>query len=72
MLDVFLECLRALVTGVIVTYVGWIGIQGKLRHHEGWWFIFAGFVCLFFGSVIDITDNFDRLNRYVIVGDTLG
>lgn len=32
--------------------------------------VVSGFVLLLFGSVIDITDNFDSLNRFVIIGDT--
>ena len=32
--------------------------------------ILGGFSLLLFGSVLDITDNFETLNRYVIIGDT--
>ena len=30
----------------------------------------VGFILIFFGTLIDITDNFEELNRFVIVGDT--
>ncbi len=30
----------------------------------------AGFALIFFGMVIDITDNFDSLNKFIIIGDT--
>ena len=32
--------------------------------------IVGGFGLLLFGSVLDITDNFDSLNRFVVIGDT--
>jgi len=37
---------------------------------KGWRFIFVGFALLLFGSVLDITGNFESLNRFVVVGDT--
>ncbi|MHA1569303.1 MAG: PAS domain-containing protein, partial [Alphaproteobacteria bacterium] len=37
---------------------------------KGWNLIVAGFGLLLFGSLIDITDNFESLNRFVVVGDT--
>ena len=30
----------------------------------------AGFGLLLFGSLIDITDNFENLNKFIIIGDT--
>ena len=51
-------------------YVLWVGERDQLRTHSGWMYIVAGFALTFLGSVIDITDNFDGLNRYVVIGDT--
>tara|TARA_B100000315_G_scaffold64180_1_gene58287 strand:- start:575 stop:1585 length:1011 start_codon:yes stop_codon:yes gene_type:complete len=36
----------------------------------GWTFIIVGFGLLLFGSVLDLTDNFEQLNRFFVVGDT--
>jgi len=36
----------------------------------GWGFILLGFSLIFFGTLIDITDNFPSLDRYVIIGNT--
>ncbi|MBT7488212.1 MAG: PAS domain S-box protein [Rhodospirillales bacterium] len=40
------------------------------QFREGWNYIVFGFVLLLFGSVLDISDNFESLNRFIIVGDT--
>jgi hypothetical protein len=44
--------------------------SGEVRHVKGWKTLMAGFALIFFGTLIDITDNFTELNRFVIVGDT--
>ncbi len=70
MFDVVLETVRAVVTlGVIVFLVN----AGRDRHtssQKGWSLITVGFLLLFFGSALDITDNFESLNRFVVIGDT--
>lgn len=30
----------------------------------------TGFALLFFASFLDVTDNFDALNKFVVIGDT--
>ena len=48
-----------------------LGNPHKLvRKHKGWPWIIYGFALIFFGMVIDITDNFPQLNSLIIVGDT--
>ena len=37
---------------------------------KGWKYILTGFFLIFFGMIIDITDNFENLNKYIIIGDT--
>jgi PAS domain S-box-containing protein len=65
-----LETVRAVVMfGVIVFLVN----AGRNRHtssQRGWGLITVGFLLLFVGSVLDITDNFESLNRFVLIGDT--
>jgi len=70
MADIIIETLRAIVVG------GALLILLRARHAkgvagiEGWWYLVTGFLLVFFGTAIDITDNFKELNRFVIVGDT--
>lgn len=41
---------------------------GQLR--KGWNYILLGFGLLLFGSLLDISDNFENLNRFIVIGDT--
>ncbi len=70
MTDIVLEVIRAVIVGVILAYLWSVGRREDIRRREGWWYIFAGFALLFFGILIDVTDNFPSLNRYIIIGDT--
>ncbi len=70
MSDVLLESFRTFIMGVILAYLWWIGAKEQLHRQRGWWFVVAGFVLVFLGSLVDITDNYDSLNKYVIIGDT--
>ncbi len=70
MLDFTLEIVRAAILVGIVVFLLIAG-RGKLgQAQRGWNFIIGGFGLLLFGSLIDITDNFESLNRFVIIGDT--
>ncbi len=70
MLDVLLETFRALVLLGIVLFL-LRNDRGRFSAvHKGWNLIVAGFGLLLFGSLLDITDNFEYLNRYVVIGDT--
>ena len=70
MIDVVLETVRALILLGIVLFLWRIGRQRFEATRKGWNLIVAGFGLLLFGSLIDITDNFEELNRFVVVGDT--
>lgn len=70
MLDIVLESIRAVVVSGILVFFVWYGRRGQLTSHRGWWFVVAGFGLVTLGSVVDITDNFESLNRYVLIGDT--
>ena len=68
--DIVLEVIRAsIVLGIYVFVLVTGRGQFNLAHH-GWRLIVVGFGLLLFGSVLDITDNFDSLNRFVVIGDT--
>ena len=70
MSDILLESVRAVVLLGIVIFL-WNAVRNRFaRFREGWNYIVFGFVLLLFGSVLDISDNFESLNRFVIVGDT--
>jgi PAS domain-containing protein len=70
MIDIALEVVRALVLLGIVLFL-WTAGRGRFElTRTGWNFIIGGFGLLLFGSVVDITDNFEYLNRFVVIGDT--
>ena len=73
--DVVLEALIILVSAAVLLWtlrLSWRHLWKRpptdLGH--GWQFIVIGFTLLFFQSVFDITDEFDHLSRFVIIGDT--
>ncbi|MCP4629759.1 MAG: hypothetical protein GY850_40570 [bacterium] len=70
MSDLILEILRAIIGGVIFIYLWIAGRKEKIYRQEGWSLILAGFGLIFFGMIIDITDNFPTLNHFVLIGDT--
>ena len=70
MWDITLESVRASVIGLLLGYAWWRGKREQLHLQKGWLYVIAGFALIFLGSVVDITDNFDGLNAFVIIGDT--
>jgi len=70
MADVWMEVFRALVAGWLVLILLKARSSRRISEVVGWRFLLAGFLLLFFGSVIDVTDNFPSLNRFVVIGDT--
>lgn len=70
MTDILLETVRAIVLLGIVAFLVRSGRDRFEQFRKGWNFIIAGFGLLLFGSVLDISDNFDALNRFVVIGDT--
>ena len=68
--DLILELLRFAPVGLILIILIRIGHSGELHTIQGWSYILAGFAFIFFGTLIDITDNFESLKRFIILGDT--
>ncbi len=64
-----IEVLKALILLFITGFLVW---QGRSRHQEqkGWARILTGFTLLTFASLLDITDEFDALAQFVVIGDT--
>jgi len=70
MTDIILESVRAAVLLMILIF---LYRSGRGRFHQfqkGWNLILYGFGLLLFGSLLDISDNFEALNPLIIVGDT--
>ncbi len=70
MWDIILEALSIITTGLVFGYLLRISKKKPLSNQQGWRYIIIGFGLLFMGNIIDITDNFPELNKYIIIGDT--
>ncbi|MBT8490740.1 MAG: hypothetical protein KJN62_06815 [Deltaproteobacteria bacterium] len=70
MSDIILEIFRAMIVGTIVLFLLFNPGIKQLKQIRGWKFFLAGFCLVFLGMLIDITDNFEILNRFIIIGDT--
>lgn len=70
MTDILLEVFRALVVGIILLSFFQVRDKKEISSIDGWPYIVLGFGFLFFAVLIDITDNFEQLNRFVVIGDT--
>lgn len=70
MTDIILESLRTIVVGLILSALIYGERSSEIHKVQGWQTLLFGFALIFFGTLIDITDNFTALNRFLIVGDT--
>lgn len=70
MFDVVLESFRAFILIGLYLYLNRFDRHGRIVPRAGWNAIMGGFALLIFASVLDITDNFDSLNTFVVIGDT--
>jgi len=68
--DLVFEILRATAVGFIFLYLVF-NKESKEIKVDGWVFIEIGFALMLLGMLVDITDNFPELNKYVIIGDTI-
>jgi hypothetical protein len=59
-----------LITGAIFLYLRSLRRKEDVRFRKGWIFVPIGFGLIFFGSLLDITNNFPSLNKYVVIGNT--
>ena len=55
--------------GIMVILL-WLSRRQALWHERGWGFILAGFALIAFAVVIDITDEYEGLAEYEVIGDT--
>ena len=70
MFDLTIDIFRALITGAIFLFLRSLRKKEDVRFRKGWIFVPIGFGLIFFGSLLDITDNFPSLNKYVVIGNT--
>jgi len=68
--DIVLESIRAIVLLGVVIYLWNAGKNRFEQFRTGWNFIIFGFVLLLFATFLDISDNFESLNRFIVIGDT--
>jgi len=65
-----IDIFRALITGAIFLSLRSLRKKEDVRFRKGWIFVPIGFGLIFFGALLDITDNFPYLNKYVVIGNT--
>ena len=70
MFDIVIESMRAAVVGMVLLSFLRVRQVKELSEVSGWQMLVTGFLLIFFGTLIDITDNFDGLSRFVVIGDT--
>ena len=58
------------VTGLVLGYVLWMGRKEQLHRQKGWRYVVSGIALLFLAGVVDTTDEFVGLKKYIILGDT--
>ncbi len=69
-IDVTIEAIRAFLLAAIFAYLLYSGNKSGIYSHKGWRSLVSGFAFIFIGSILDVTDNFPTLNRFVVIGDT--
>ena len=70
MTDIVIEILCAIFIGMAFLTLVLGQSSQDIRNVEGWRMILSGFALIFFGALVDITDNFSELNHFVIIGNT--
>ena len=67
---IYLEIIRAIVVFIVLLILIIKGKPIAVAKRKGYMLILTGFILIVFASLLDITDNFPSLNRFVIIGDT--
>jgi PAS domain S-box-containing protein len=70
MFELAVEIIRSLVLMGIVALLWRAGRKEPLLCREGWFLITGGFGLLLFGSLLDVSNEFEGLGRFVVIGDT--
>ena len=69
-LNIIVEIIRALCISFILILLLTKGNSKTIRSIGGWNYFVSGFSLLLLGSLIDVTDNFPSLNKFIIIGHT--
>jgi signal transduction histidine kinase/DNA-binding NarL/FixJ family response regulator/HPt (histidine-containing phosphotransfer) domain-containing protein len=70
MSDIAFEFIRVIILLYAVFYLVKAGMTRSELCRKGWSFMLVGMGLLLFANMMDVTDNFESLNRFVVVGDT--
>jgi len=70
MTDIITEVIRTVLLAMIVVGLVAVSRRRSALAQPGWHLLLGGFVLLLFGCVLDVTDNFESLNHFVVIGDT--
>ena len=70
MSDIIFEMIRVLILLYAFVYLAKAGKNRSELCRKGWRIVLAGFGLLVFANAMDVTDNFESLNRFVVIGDT--
>ncbi len=68
--DFVLEAIRVGIVAGVLVYLWRAGQSRRDLSQRGWHLILAGFGLLLLGCLLDVSDNFPSLNRFVVIGDT--
>ncbi len=71
MTDVILEILLAIIVGISFYFLLLKYTEKETSNQNVWKFLLYGFALILFGMLIDITDNFPILDKYIFIGDTV-
>jgi amino acid permease len=64
------EIIRVLAVASVFFYLMFSKAAKELKA-SGWVFIQTGFALILLGMLVDITDNFEELNKFVVIGNTV-
>ncbi len=70
MQDIIFASLRIAVLVAVFLYLWLAGRTRDKLSQTGWWLMMLGIGLLVIEGVLDISDNFPFLNRFVVIGDT--
>ncbi|MEM6792920.1 MAG: ATP-binding protein [Acidobacteriota bacterium] len=69
-LSFYLESIIVCVIASILVLMWRRSQRDVLSPDRGWWLIFGGFTLFFLGALIDLSDHFPQLSKFVILGRT--
>jgi len=67
---IYLEIIRAVAVVIVLFTLMYKGKPIAVAQRKGYRLILVGYALIVLASILDITDNFPALNKYIIMGDT--